>query len=119
MFSTQKQEGMLHPSWVKCRRLEKTETIPWMLEDSDSGKDEVFPKERERIPLSLAKEKEQEKMKNMVRNHQDERTHRKFKVSVGIVGKQVINLRTAGQTLADSHSNRVKDSQMFLEREVL
>ena len=52
----------MHPSWVKCRRLEKTETILWVLEDSDSGKDEVSPKERERFPLTLAKEREQEKM---------------------------------------------------------
>ena len=35
--------------------------ILWMLEDSDSGKDEIFPKERERTPLALAKEREQEK----------------------------------------------------------
>ena len=48
-----------------------------MLEDSDNGKDEPFPKERERTPLALAKEREQEKM---VRNHQVEQTHRKFKV---------------------------------------
>ena len=80
---------------------------------------EVFPKERERIPLALAKEREQEKIEKMVRNHQDERTHRKFKVSVGSAGKQVTNLRTAGQTLADGHSNRVKDSQILLEREMM
>ena len=43
--------------------------ILWMFEDSDSGKDEIFPKEKERIPLALAKESEQEKM---VRNHRDE-----------------------------------------------
>ena len=71
--------------------------------------------QRERIPLALAKEREQEKMEKMVRNHQDERTHRKSKVSVGIAGKQVINLRTVGQTLADGHSNRVKASQISLE----
>ena len=47
--------------------------------------------QRERIPLALAKEREQEKMEKMVRNHHDERTHRKSKVSVGIAGKQVIN----------------------------
>ena len=40
--------------------------ILWMLEDSDSGKDEIFPKERERIPLALAQEREQEKMEKMV-----------------------------------------------------
>ena len=28
------------------RKLEKTEMIRWMLEDSDSGKDEILPKER-------------------------------------------------------------------------
>ena len=70
--------------------------ILWMLEDSNSGKDEILPKERERIPLARAKEREQEKMEKMVRNHQDERTHRKLKISVGIAGKQVTNTRTAG-----------------------
>ena len=83
-----------------------------MLEDLDNGKDEPFPKERERTPLALAKGREQEKM---VRNHQDEPTHRKFKVSVGIAGKQVTNRRTAGQ----GHSSRVKDSQIPLEREMM
>ena len=53
----------------------------------------------------------------MVRNHWDEQTRRRFKVSVGSAGKQVINVRIAGQTLADGHSNRVKDSQILLERE--
>ena len=43
-----------------------------MLEDSDSGKDETLPKERERTPLALAKEREEEKMERMVRNHRDE-----------------------------------------------
>ena len=86
----------MHPIWVKCRKLEKTEMILWMLEVSDSRKDEILPKERERIPLALAKKREQEKMEKMVLNHQDERTHRKIKVSVGIAGKQVIKTRTAG-----------------------
>ena len=36
--------GTVHPSWVKCRKLEKTEMILWMLEDSDSGKDQILPK---------------------------------------------------------------------------
>ena len=67
-----------------------------MLEGSDSGKDEIVPKERERIPLALAKERKQEKMEKMVRSHQDERTHRKLKVNVGIAGKQATNTRTAG-----------------------
>ena len=31
--------------------------ILWMLEDSNSGKDEIFQKEKERIPLALAKGK--------------------------------------------------------------
>ena len=42
----------MHPSLVMCRRLERTETVLWMLEDSDNGKDEPFPKERERTPLA-------------------------------------------------------------------
>ena len=50
-----------------------------------------------------AKEREQEKM---VRNHQDEQTHRKFKVSVGIAGKQVINRRIVlGQQQSQGQSN--------------
>ena len=65
-----------------------------MLEDSDSGEDEILPKERERLSLALAKEREQEKMEKMVRNHQDGRTHRKLRVSVGIA--EVTNTRTAG-----------------------
>ena len=67
-----------------------------MLEDLDSGKDEIIPKERERIPLALAKERGQEEMEKMVRKYQDDRTRRKLKVSVGIAGKQVTNTRTAG-----------------------
>ena len=46
--------------------------IPWMSEDSDSGKDEMFPKESEIIPPALAKEREQEKMERIVRNHRGE-----------------------------------------------
>ena len=53
-----------------------------MLEDSDSGKDETLPKGRERIPLALAKEREQEKMENMVRNHLFFVTERKNGTSV-------------------------------------
>ena len=51
---------------------------------------------RKRIPLALAKERGQEEMEKMVRKYQDDRTHRKLKVSVGISGKQVTNTRTAG-----------------------
>ena len=83
-----------------------------MLEDSDSGKDEPFPKEGERTSLALAKKKKQEKM---VRNHRDEQTRRKFTVSVGIAGKQLINRRTARQ----GHSSRVKESQILPEREMM
>ena len=48
----------------------------------------LFQRKGKEPHLALAKGREQEKM---VRNHQDEQTHRKFKVSVGIAGKQVIN----------------------------
>ena len=98
----------LHPSWAKLQRLEKTKTIQWMLE--------VWvliekPKERRRTPL--AKEMEQE---NMVRNHQDKRTRRKFKVNAGIVERQVFNQKIAGP----SHSStRVRDSQTILERAMI
>ena len=86
--------------------------ILWMLEDPDNGKDEPFSKGKGKTPLALAKEREQEKI---VRNHRDDQTHRKFKVSVGLAGKQVMNRRIAGQ----GHSNRVKDSQILLEREMM
>ena len=59
-----------------------------MLEDSDIGKDEPLPKERERAPL--AKEREQE---NMVRNYRDEQTRRRFK-----------DLRTPSVCQASVHS---------------
>ena len=75
-------------------------------------KGRTFSKGKAKNPLALAKEREQEKM---VRNHQDEQTHRKFKVSVGIAGKHAINRRIAGQ----GHSSRVKDSQILLEREIM
>ena len=45
---------------------------------------------------------------------QDNRTRKRFKVSVGIAGKQVINRRIAGQ---GHSSNRTKDKQILLERE--
>ena len=53
--------------------------------------------------------------KRWCKNHQDKQTRRRFKVSVGIAGKQVINRRTAGQ----DHSSRVKDNQILLERETM
>ena len=46
----------------------------WRIRTTERTK--FFPKERERFPLALAKEREQEKMEKMVRNHQDERTPR-------------------------------------------
>ena len=53
--------------------------------------------------------------KRWCKNHQDKQTRRRFKVSVGIAGKQVINRRTAGQ----DHRSRVKDNQILLERETM
>ena len=58
----------------------------WMLADSDNGGDDPLPKERGRTPL--AREKEQERM---VPSLQVNRTRKRFKVSVEIAGKQVIN----------------------------
>ena len=98
----------MHPNWVKCRRLEKTETILWLLEDSDSGKDETCPKVRERIPLALAKEMDQEKMEKMVRNHQDERTQSQC-WNCGITGHQykdcLVNLGRWPQQQKQGRSN--------------
>ena len=59
--------------------------ILWMLEDSDNGKGDLLPRERGRIPR--AQRKEQEKM---VQSHQDKRTRKRSKVSVGIAGKHVV-----------------------------
>ena len=100
--------GYVHPSWVKLRRLERRDM---MLEDSDSGKDDPLPRDRGRTPL--AKGKEQEKM---VQSHQDNRTRKRFKVSVGTEGKHVINRRFAGQ---GHSSKRTKDNQILLERETM
>ena len=49
------QEGTSHQSWVKCRKLEKTEMILWMLEDSDIGKDVIFPKGKNSIGTGKGK----------------------------------------------------------------
>ena len=51
--------------------------------------------------------------KRMVRSLEDNRTRKRFKVSVEIAVKQVINRRMAGQ---GHSSNRTKDNQL-LERE--
>ena len=69
-------------------------------------------KGRERLPLALKKEKEQEKM---VRSSQDKQTRRRFKVGLGIAGNQVITRRIAGQR----RSSRVKDNRILLERETM
>ena len=65
-FSMRKQEDTLHPRWVKSRRLERTETILWMLEDSDNGKDDLLPRVRGRTPLSKGMRQEK-----MVQSRQD------------------------------------------------
>ena len=45
----------MHPSWVKFRRLERTEKILRMLADSDNGRDDPLPKEKGRTPLARTK----------------------------------------------------------------
>ena len=72
-------------------------------------------KGKERILLALAKEREQERMEKIVRNHQDERVRREIKISVGIGRKQVTKTRIAG----DGRSNRIKDIHILLERQVI
>ena len=62
LFSTRKEEVRLHPSWVKCRNLEKTEMILWMLEDSDSGK-EILLKEREKFHLHWQRKRNKKRLK--------------------------------------------------------
>ena len=77
-------------------------------------KGRTFSKGKGKNPTGIGKAKAREQEK-MVRNHRDEQTRRRFKVSVGIAGKQVINRRTTRQ----GHSSRVKDSQILLEREMM
>ena len=104
----QMQGSTLRPSWIKLQRLERTETIRWMLEVSENRKVDSLPRERRRT--TLAKGKEQGKM---VRHHWDKRTRRKFKINVGISRKQVINQMIAGRSYS---SNKVKDDRTLLER---
>ena len=85
------------------------------VEDSDSGKDEVFPKERERKPTGTGKGKGAAKDGKDGANNQDERTHQQSKVSAGKTRHQFEDC----WTLADGHSNRVKDSEILLEREMM
>ena len=63
-------------------------------------KGDLLPRERESTPLAKGKEQE-----NTVQSHQDKRTRRRFQVSVGFAGKQVIDRRIAGQGLS---SNRIQ-----------
>ena len=63
---------------------------------------------KEKVKNPTGKGKEQ--------SHQDKRTCRRFKVSVGIAGKQVINRRIAGQ---GHRSDRVKVNRILLERETM
>ena len=50
-----------------------------------------------------------------MRSLQENQTRKRFKVSVGIAGKRVINRTIAGQ----GDSNRTKDNQILLERETM
>ena len=77
--SVRKQEDTLHPSWVKFRRLERTEMILWMLADSDNGRDDLLSRERGKNPLAKGKEQD-----NMVQSHQHKQTRRRSKAGAGI-----------------------------------
>ena len=81
--------------------------IPWMLVDSDKGRDDPLPQVRGITPLARRKEQERS-----VRSLQDNRTRKRFKVSVGIAVKLVINRRIVRQ----GH-NRTKDNQILLGKE--
>ena len=85
--------------------------IPWKFEDLDMERATLLPRERGRTPMAQGKEHER-----MVQSHQDKRECRRFKVSVGTAGKQVVNRRIAGQ---GHSSNRVKDNRLLLERETM
>ena len=67
-----------------------------------NGKGDQLSRERRRIPLAKGKSR-----KKMAQSHQDKRTRRRSRVSVGIEGKQVIIGRIAGQ---GHSSNRVKNN---------
>ena len=94
--------------------------ILWMLEDSDKGKDEVLPKGKGKNPSGnwqrKGSRKRWKRWCDIIRTSEHTENPRSV---LELRVKQVINLRTAGQTLADGHSNRVQDSQILLEREVM
>ena len=64
--------GYVAPKLGQVSKAREDRSDPMDVGGFGQWKDEIFPKERERIPLALAKEREQEKMEKMVRNHQDE-----------------------------------------------
>ena len=68
-------------------------------------------KGKEKNPVVKGREQE-----SMVQSHQDKRTRKRFKVIVGIAGKQVTNQRIAGQ---GHSSNKTKDNRILLERETM
>ena len=83
-FSARKQEGALHPKLGQVAKAREDRDDP--VDVGGFGHRKVRPDllsmERGRTPLGKGKEQE-----NMVQSHQDKRTRRRFKVSVGIVGK--------------------------------
>ena len=93
----------MHPSWVKFRRLDRTETVLWMEGMSHfqrKGEEPHWQGKRSR--------------KGRCEVFRTIEHAKRFKVSVGIAGQQVINRRIGGQ----GHGrNRTKDNQILLERE--
>ena len=89
--------------------------ILWMLEDLDQGKGDLLSRGKVKKP-HWQRGKEQEKM---VPSHQDKRTRRRFKVSVGIAGKnRVISRRIDGQGPTSATESRTIESSWKWERQV-
>ena len=72
----------------------------------------VFQRKGERTPFAKERRNRKKWSAPYVRTS---KTRRRFKGSVGIAGKLVINRRIAGQ----SHSSRVTDNQILLEWEMM
>ena len=106
--------GYVAPSWVKCRRLERTETILWMLEDSDNGKDEPFPKGKGKNPTCTGKGRGNRKRWCEIIG-----TSKHAENSRSVLELQENRSSIEGLVGGQGHSSRVKDSQILLEREMM
>ena len=102
----------MHPSWVKCRKLEKTEMILWMLGIRTVERTKFFQRKGKESHWHPAMERGQEKMEKMVRKSSGRantpKTQSKF-WNCGKTGHQYkdcwVNLGRWPQQQSQGHSN--------------